>query len=289
VVTARVLIQTPVANLSSPLLSLSAALAWGAGDFSGGMATRRTAVFGVIAIAHAVGLVFMLALAVLFGEPLPNTAALTWAALAGIVGGAGLACLYQALAVGKMGLNAPLSSVIAALVPLAFSFFSEGLPHALRMAGFALALISIWLIAMPSDTDGSPEGLGLAIAAGIGLGGFLLLIKFAGSTAVFWPLAMARAGSFGLMFAIILMSRREWRPAPESLHWVLLAGLLDSGANALYVAALHKGSLAVAAVLSSLYPASTVILARLLLKERWSRLQGFGMTAALIAVAMISL
>jgi drug/metabolite transporter (DMT)-like permease len=267
---------------------LSAAAAWGAGDFSGGMATRRSTVFAVIAIAHALGLALMIAAAVLFRETIPSGAALAWAAAAGLVGGAGLACLYRALAVGKMGLNAPLSSVIAALVPLLFSLVSEGLPHASRMAGFVVALVSIWLIAMPAGARHTSEGLGLAFAAGVGLGGFLLLIKFAGSSAVFWPLAAARAGSFGLMLAIIGVARGEWKPRPESLYWIFLAGLLDIGANALYVAALHRGSLAVAAVLSSLYPASTVILARVLLKERWSRVQGFGMAAALVAVGLIS-
>ena len=265
-----------MANLSSPLLSLSAAATWGAADFSGGIATRRSAVFGVVAIAHTAGLVFMMALAVLFREAIPGTAALAWALCAGIVGGAGLACLYRALAVGKMGLNAPLSSVIAALVPLTFSLFSEGVPHAWRMVGFAVALVSIWLIASQSSAAGGSDGIGLAVGAGVGLGGFLLLIKFAGSTAVFWPLVVARAGSLGLMLTIIFIGRAEWRSAMESLRWVLLAGFLDTGANALYVAATQTGSLAVAAVLSSLYPASTIVLARLVLKERWSRLQSVG-------------
>ena len=277
-----------MANLSSPLLSLSAAVAWGAGDFSGGLATRESTVFGVVAVAHAIGLAMMVAMAVLFREALPSGVALAWAAAAGLVGGAGLACLYRALAVGKMGLNAPLSSVIAALVPLVFSLFSEGLPHLWRLSGFAVALVSIWLIATESGAGGDSSGLGLAIAAGLGLGGFLLLIKFAASSSVYWPLAVARIGSLGLMLVMIAASGGESRLLPQSLRWVLLAGLLDTGANVLYVVAAQRGSLAVAAVLSSLYPASTVILARLVLKERWSRLQGVGMIAALLAVGMIS-
>lgn len=321
-----------MANLSSPLFSLSAAVSWGAGDFSGGMATRRSTVFSVVAVAHAVGLAFMVALALLFREKLPGGFALAWGLAAGLVGGAGLAGLYRALAVGKMGLNAPLSAVIAVLVPLVFSLFHEGLPHALRLGGFSVALLSIWLIATQGreesavqrpvgsqfsenqysafDTKlsaassqlsaGTPQqlsattsvaknsGLGLAIAAGVGLGGFLLLIKFAGSSAVFWPVVASRVGSLGLMLTVLAASGGRWRPTSGSLPWVLMAGLLDTGANALYVVAEQRGSLAVAAVLSSLYPASTVILARLVLKERWSRLQGVGMAAALLAVGMIS-
>jgi drug/metabolite transporter (DMT)-like permease len=228
---------------------------------------------------------------------------LLWGLVAGVTGGAGLACLYSALALGKMGLNAPLSAVIAAIVPLLFSLFSEGVPHVWQLVGFAVALASIWLIATQSgatiavEADGKPNlavslhdnrGLFLAIASGFGLGAFLLLIKFAGSSTVFWPLVMARLGSAGLMLVIVGATRGEWQPKVGSMPWVVLAGLFDTGANALYVAAVHRGSLAVAAVLSSLYPASTVILARLVLKEQWSRLQAAGMLAALVAVALIS-
>src|SRR5690349_2967553 len=207
----------------------------------------------------------MIALAVFSREMVPGSGALLWGLAAGITGGAGLACLYRALAVGKMGLNAPLSAVIAAMVPLLFSLFSEGVPHVWRLIGFAVALVSIWLIATHSgptlDLEASDRtdlavslndnrGLTLAIASGLGLGAFLLLIKFAGSSAVFWPLVMARVGSAGLMLLIAGATRGEWQPQAGSMPWVLLAGLFDTGANALYVAAVQRGSLAVAAVVS---------------------------------------
>lgn len=277
-----------MSNLLSPGLSLSAAVSWGAGDFSGGIATKKSGVFTVVAVAHGTGLAFMLLLAVLIREPVPAWSSLLWGTVAGLAGGIGLACLYKALAVGKMGLNAPLSSVISVVVPLLFSFGAEGLPHAIRMAGFALAIVSIWLIARQSGAAGGKEGLWLAIAAGVGLGGFLLFIKFAGSEAVFWPLVVARAASFLLMMTIIAASDGQWKPSQGSLRYVLLAGILDSGANALYVAATQHGRLDVAAVLSSLYPASTVILARVFLKERLSRLQSVGMFGALVAVVLIT-
>ncbi|HWC16908.1 MAG TPA: DMT family transporter [Terriglobales bacterium] len=291
-----------MANLS-PLFSLSAAAVWGTGDFCGGIATRRSTVFSVVAVAHTIGLLFMMALAFLFREPVPRNSVLLWGLAAGITGGAGLACLYRALAVGKMGLNAPLSAVIAAIVPLIFSLFTEGMPPAWRFIGFAVALLSIWLIATQSspNSDFEPRddaavsstrsdhrGLVLAIASGLGLGGFLLLIKFAGSSALFWPLVTSRIGSAGLMLLTLAATQGEWSPKKGSIRWVLLAGLLDTSANALYVAATQRGSLAVAAVLSSLYPASTVILARVVLKERWSPLQRVGMVGALVAVGLIS-
>jgi drug/metabolite transporter (DMT)-like permease len=275
-------------NLISPGLSLSAAVSWGAADFSGGIAAKTTNVFGVVAVAHAVGLAFMLLLATLSREPIPHSTSLIWGIIAGLVGGIGLAAFYKALAVGKMGINAPLASVITAVLPLLFSFRTEGLPHAVQLLGFALAMVSIWLITMQPGSADRSKGLGLAVVAGIGFSGFLLFIKLAGSEAVFWPLVSARAASVLLMTAIIVVSRNTWKPSRVAVPYVLLAGILDSGANALYVAAAQRGRLDVAAVLSSLYPASTVILARLVLKERLSGLQSAGMAAALIAVSLIA-
>jgi len=275
-------------NLVSPGLSLSAAISWGAADFSGGIATKAANVFSVVVVAHATGLAFMLLLALLVGEPIPAWTSLLWGIVAGLAGGIGLAALYKALAVGKMGINAPLSSVITAVVPLLFSFSTEGLPHAMQMIGFVLALVSIWLIATQRGTGDGSQGMGLAVVAGIGFGGFLLFIKLAGSEAVFWPLVSARSASFLLMLAITVIRGGDWKHSRGSVSYMLLAGILDSGANALYVAAAQRGRLDVAAVLSSLYPASTVILARLVLKERLSRLQRVGMAAALIAVSLIA-
>lgn len=283
-------------NLASPFLSLSAAASWGAADFSGGLATKRSNVFGVVVVAHGIGLLFMLGLAILARERLPSLTSLLWGVAAGSVGGAGLACLYKALAVGKMGLTAPLSAVISALVPIIFSFLTAGFPHGVQLFGFVLAIVSIWLIAAQSGSAAESQGLGLAAAAGIGLGGFLLFIKFAGTEAVFWPLVTARAASFSLMALILIFglntssatNTQSWMPSGGVLRYVVIAGILDSAANALYVAATQRGRLDVAAVLSALYPASTVILARVVLKERWSRLQSLGMITALAAVPLVA-
>src|SRR5215469_930995 len=260
-------------NLASPGLSLSAAVAWGAADFSGGIATKAANVFSVVVVAHATGLGLMLLLAVLVGEPIPARTSLLWGIVAGLAGGVGLAALYKALAVGNMGINAPLSAVITAVVPLLFSFRTEGLPHAVQMIGFGLGLVSIWLLATQRGAGEGSQGMGLAFVAGIGFGGFLLFIKLAGSEAVFWPLVSARTASFLLMLAITVIGGGGWKHSRGSVSYMLLAGILDSGANALFVAATQRGRLDVTAVLSSLYPASTVVMARLVLKERLSGLQ----------------
>ena len=275
-------------NLASPGLSLSAAASWGAADFSGGLAAKRADTFGVVVVAHATGLRFMLTLALLAHEPVPGRAALLWGAAAGLVGGAGLAALYRALAIGTMGINAPLSAVITAVLPLLFSFLTEGLPRGWQLAGFALALGSIWLIAAQPGGRGRNPGIGLAVIAGIGFSGFLLFSKLAAAHAVFWPLVAARAASTLLMLTIVTVRGRGWKPSAAAVPYMLVAGVLDSGANALFIAATQRGRLDVAAVLSSLYPASTVVLARVVLKERLSRSQSVGILAALVAVALIA-
>ena len=275
-------------NLTSPGLSLSAAASWGAADFSGGLAAKRADAFGVVVVAHTTGLLFMLALALVAHEPVPERAALLWGAAAGLVGGVGLAALYRGLAIGTMGVVAPFSAVITAVLPLVFSFLNEGLPRVWQLGGFALALVSIWLIAAQKSAGGRTRGIGLAIIAGIGFSGFLLFSKLAATHAVFWPLVAARAASTLLMLTIVTVRGRAWKPSGSAIPYMVVAGLLDSGANALFIAATQRGRLDVAAVLSSLYPASTVLLARIFLKERLSRAQTAGILAALVAVALIA-
>jgi drug/metabolite transporter (DMT)-like permease len=270
------------------VLSLSAAAVWGGGDFSGGIAARRANVFRVVAGAHACGLLMMLAFAWLTGEPMPPASSLGWGVVAGVTGAFGIAALYKGLAIGRMGVVAPVASVVTAVLPVLFDFRLEGMPDRLQLAGFALALISIWLVARPDGRIDSHRGLGLAILAGVMFGLFLVAGKQAAVHGVFWPLAAARAASTLLMLTIVAFSPRDDRSLRPALVPILLSGLADSGANALFLAATRHGRLDVAAVLSSLYPASTVILARVLLKEKISRTQTAGIVGALVAVALIS-
>lgn len=270
-------------------LSLGAAAIWGGGDFAGGVAARRAHVFRVVAGAHACGLLLMLALAWMTAEPMPPRSSLEWGVVAGITGAFGIAALYKGLAVGRMGVVAPVASVISAILPVLFGFRTEGLPDRWQMAGFALALASIWLVARPDGKTDSHRGLGLAILAGVMFGLFLVSGKQAGHYGVFWPLVAARVASTLLMLTIVAFSPRDPRSLRPALLPILLSGVFDSAANAMFIAATRHGRLDVAAVLSSLYPASTVILARVLLKESISRMQAAGIVGALIAVALISL
>jgi drug/metabolite transporter (DMT)-like permease len=269
-------------------LSLAAAGVWGGGDFAGGLAAKRANVFRVVAGAHACGLVFMLALALLTREAFPPPSSLGWGAIAGITGGLGIAALYKALAIGRMGIVAPVAAVITGVLPIVVGIRSEGMPDRLQLAGFVLALVSIWIIARPDGEIDSHRGLGLAILAGVMFGLFLVAGKQAGQGGVFWPLVAARTGSTLLMLSIVAFSASDSRSLRPALVPILMSGLLDSGANALFIAATRHGRLDVATVLSSLYPASTVILARVMLKERISGMQSVGIVGALIAVAMIA-
>jgi len=275
-------------TIAAAALSLGAAAIWGGGDFAGGLATKRANVFRVVAGAHACGLLLMLILAWATAEPMPPRSSLFWGILAGISGAFGIAALYQGLAIGRMGVVAPVASVVTAILPVLIGFRTEGVPDRLQLLGFALALISIWLVARPDGEIDSHRGFGLAVLAGVMFGLFLVSGKQAGHYGVFWPLVAARLASTLLMLTIVALSPRDPRPLRPAFVAILLSGLCDSGANALFIAATRQGRLDVAAVLSSLYPASTVILARVLLKERISRTQTAGIVGALVAVALIS-
>src|SRR5271167_3434622 len=274
-----------LATLTTAALSLGAAAVWGGGDFAGGIATKRASVFRVVAAAHACGLLFMLLLAWLTHEPLPPHPSLQWGLFAGVAGAFGIAALYQGLAIGRMGIVAPVASVVTAILPVLVGIRTEGMPDLIQLAGFVLALASIWLVARPVGEIDSHRGLGLAVLAGVMFGLFLVAGKRAGHGGVFWPLVAARTASVLLIVAFL---PRDPRPLRSALVPILLSGLFDSAANAMFIAATRHGRLDVAAVLSSLYPARTVILARVLLKEHLSATQNVGIVGALLSVALIS-
>ncbi len=276
-------------DFSTIFFGLAASLSWGAGDFSGGVATRRANVFSVVVTAHATGLVLLIALALVWSEPFPSATDLVWGCTAGLSGAIGLAAFYRALAVGRMGINAPITAILAAAVPVLFSAFFEGLPTPLQFVGFLLALIAVGLISGLGRATGRPEGLGLALLAGLGFGGFLIFIGQVSHAAIFWPLAAARLSSSLFMLTILLIRRQEVLPKKAVFPVVLLAGTLDVVGNAFFVLAAHSGRLDVSAILSSLYPAVTVLLASIILRERVTRLQAIGILVALVAIPLISI
>lgn len=275
-------------ELAVTTLGLAAALTWGAGDFSGGLATRQGPVFGVVIVSYVMGAVLLVTLALLRSEPLPSAASLGWAVAAGCSGVVGLVTLWRALAVGKMGLAAPITGVVAAIVPVLFATFTEGWPTTVQVAGFGLGLTGVWLGSQREESQGRPEGFGLTIVAGLGFGAYFILIDHAGAVTVLWPLVTARATSLVIALTIALSGRAGQFPRSGLLPLALLAGVLDASGNLFFVLAAQLGRLDVSAVLSSLYPVVTILLARLFLGERLTRMQVAGIAAALVAIPLIN-
>jgi drug/metabolite transporter (DMT)-like permease len=271
------------------LFGLAASLCWGSGDFSGGLASRRTNATSVVIAAYAVGLVLMVILALIWQEQLPSLQDILWGGLAGFAGGLGLITFYSALAIGRMGIAAPVSAVLTAGIPVIFSAFTAGLPGLLQLGGFVLALLAIVLISRPERTKGSPEGIWLALLSGCGFGCFFILISRVSHAETFWPLAIARFSSVLLLLVVAWMRRQQPLSRTMVTPLVLLAGILDALGNAFFVLAAHTGRLDIAAVLSSLYPAATVLLATIVLRERMTRIQAIGILVALVSVPLISL
>jgi len=269
--------------------SLAATFAWGMSDFLGGFASRKANAFLLSTITHVSGTALMLVLAWALASPVPARHSLEWAMVAGALAGGALAIFYRALAAGDMGLTAPVGAVLGAGIPTLVDMFSEGKPGALRIAGFLLAGLGIWLISRREGERGRPHGLGMAVLAGFGFAGYFLCVRQAGNGSVFWIAATSRAVSFVTTLLLVVLTR-QYRPMNLSgVGWGLLAGMLDVSGSAFFIRASQAGRLDTAVVISSLYPAITVLLARLILKEHFSRWRLAGMLAALLAVPMIAL
>jgi uncharacterized membrane protein len=271
------------------LCALTAATCWGSADFSGGLATRRSDAYRSVLISYSVGLIALTIIALARGEAFTNAADLGWGAVAGLSGMLGLVFLFRGFAAGRMGIVAPVSAVLATAIPVIFNALTEGLPDNLILAGFGVAIAGIWLLSRPEELGMRPVGLGMAIVAGLGFGGFFIALDQIGSTAVFWPLVAGRVASCLVLIVFILATRQPLQLRQTPFKLLTLAGLLDAAGNLFFLLAVQNGRLDIAAVLASLYPAVTAILARLTIKERMTRLQMIGVSAAMLAIVLITL
>jgi len=276
--------------LISILLGLGAAITWGAADFAGGIATRRTESYGVVIGSHIISLTAFLFLALLLNEPVPPLRDWLLGGAAGLGGGIGLMLLYRALAGGKMSIAASVSAVVAATIPVIADGITQGLPATLTLIGFATALLAVWLV---SSGDGytkfSIRNLMLPLSAGVVFGMFFILLHEASRTTVAWPVVATRVGSISGLLLFAGLTNRRWVPTRQ--HWPLLAfiGIVDAGGTALYALSARLGRMDVAAVLGSLYPGATVLLAWVFLKEKISRIQALGILLALCAIILLTL
>lgn len=274
---------------------LASAAVWGAGDFSGGLAAKRGNVYIVVTLSQLVGLACLLTLALLLEGALPPARDLLFGALAGLAGVIGILALYTGLARGRMGVVAPMTAVLSASIPVIVGILTEGIPPVLVLVGFGLAVTAVWLLSGGGNADGiRRDELGLALLAGLGFSLFFVFIDQLSTGVIFWPLTAARVASVPLLLLFIL-GRRQWQGVttarlPSSLLPIIaLSGILDSGGNYFFALAAQSGRLDIAAVLASLYPASTVLLARLILKETLGSRQWLGVGVALIALVLIAL
>ncbi len=269
------------------VLGLGSALAWGAGDFGGGLTSRRTAVFGVVLISQAIGMVLALGLAVIRAESIPGPMDLGWSVLAGLLGGIGITSLYRGLAIGRMGIVAPVTGVLAAVIPVGAGIVLEGVPRPLVLLGIAIAIVAVVLVSRVADEGGGRAGLREALLAGVAIGLFGVVIAQVSDGIVFGPLTVVRATQAVLVTTLIVATRTAWRPTVRLVPVIAVIGILDMGGNALFILAVQTGLLAVAAVLSALYPVVTVILATTLLGERVTRHHAIGIALAGLAIACI--
>jgi drug/metabolite transporter (DMT)-like permease len=298
-----VLLSFVVPSLSSfpaALFSVLAFMVWGAGDFAGGCGSRRANAFVLTAFSHICAFMVMLAAALLWPGPFPDGVSIAWALAAGVIGGVGLAIFYGALASGQMGLTAPISAMLGAGIPTLIDIALEGAPSRWSVAGFALAIVAIWLITRPESkaSDGAagrPKGVAMAALAGVGFAGFYLCIHRAGihqaggaTVSPLWVVVIARVGSFAATSAVVMATRVPIKLDAASASLGVMAGICDISANVLFVYASRRGRMDEAVVITSLYPAVTVLLARMFLKEHFSRWRAVGILAALAAVPLIA-
>jgi drug/metabolite transporter (DMT)-like permease len=281
------------------VLALASAAAWGSADFGAGLAGRRAALFGVILFSQLAGCGLALGIAAIIGESVPGPTELAIAAVAGVIGGIGIGALYGGLATGRMGVVAPISGVLTAVVPVSAGIVLEGLPGVGVLVGIGLALVAVVLVATaPADGGGSgraavgrfrgiPDDVLTAIVAGVALGLLTLALGQLPAGSVFGPLVVVRLVEATVVGLVIIAARRSWRLPRSVWPLILVVGCLDMAGNALFILAAQAGRLDVAAVLSSLYPVATLILAAIVLKERVAGVHAIGVAVAMIAIVLV--
>lgn len=274
------------------VLALFSAATYGIGDFCGGMAARRVAATTVLLWSHVLGLLLLLSAAPLVGGSV-TAGDLLIGALGGLGGAAGVGLLYKGLSVGQMSVVAPITALLSAAVPVVAGFIEGERPSVGVTVGMAAALVAIMLVAAEGNGSLRPSdlrGVGFALGAGLGFGLFFVALSHTGSDSGLWPLVAARVASVTAVGGLALIGRvARSAPRGEARSFTAVAGALDAAANVLYLLAVREGLLSVVSVLAALYPVSTVVLARVVLKERFATVQRIGIAIALPAAILMAL
>jgi drug/metabolite transporter (DMT)-like permease len=272
------------------LLALSGAVLWGVGDFLGGFASRRLAVLAVLAISQAVGLAGVALWVWIASDPFPGLSEILPAAAAGVAGLIGLGALYRGLAVGAMGIVAPISAA-SPVVPLAVDAARGLTPTSLQWLGIVLVLAGIVALSREPSGVGTRRiaaGAGLAVVAALGFGGFIVGLDAGSDESAPWAVVAARSASVAIALAAAALTATSLRPPIRFVPMILAVGIFDTGANVCVAFATTKGAAGVVAVLSALYPIVTVVLARLVLAERLSAARRIGGVTALAGAALVA-
>lgn len=273
------------------VLAAVSAIAFGTADFSGGKASRHTDPIAVTVVSQLLSLPLLIVL-VLVVPGTPAGVDLAWGLLAGVAGAAGVVLLYRALATGVMAVVAPVTAITAAVVPIVAGLVVADSPGAVALGGAALAVVAIALVSLGERGGAgrvSGRVIGTALAAGLFFGIFFALLGQADESAGMWPVLAVRVSSITFGLALAARTGVRLRLGRRVLGWAAAAGLLDSAANALFLAAAGRGHLSVVAAIASLYPASTVLLALAVDRERLRPVQlaGLGFAAAALVLASV--
>jgi drug/metabolite transporter (DMT)-like permease len=268
------------------LLAVLSSIAYGAADFCGGLATKRSPLLTVVIFSQLAGGVLLAVALPLLPPSSPTMIDFLWGAAAGFAGGVGVAWLYRALAKGVMSVIAPVTAVCAVIVPLIVGVGLGERPSLRAMIGVLLAIVAIVLVSQSGEKHAA-TGVPMAIASGVAIGFFLVFLARSGPSAGQWPLIAARIVSVSLFTIVALFQREKVIPTRRALPLVVGGGALDMLANILYVVAVRGGMLSIVATLTSLYPTSTIVLARFVLHERLRTSQQLGVLCAALAIVLI--
>ena len=273
-------------NLLGGLVALISAVVWGSGDFVGGLASRNRNQFQALALVAFAGMVSLLIGMLIRSEAWPDPVSLLWSVAAGVSGAIGMAALYQGLANSQAALVAPTAAVVSVIFPVIIGTILHGAPGLEKWLGMAAGMAGIWLVTKNAGSNRDAHGLGLAVLAGFGFGGFFLCIVQTDPDLIFSPLVVAKLSA--CLFAILMLLLRRTRlPSVRGNGLAFLAGALDAGGNALYLLAARLTRPELAVVISSMAPVMTVILAASISKQKISAYQKLGVGICLVAIILI--
>jgi len=273
----------------SQLLSLTTAALYGVADFAGGLASRKMALWGVVAYSQLFGFALLGLAVIVIDAPATDPSDIVLGAVAGILGLLGIASLYAALAQGSMSIVSPITGSLAALIPVIAGLALGEVLSPLQWTGVALAIAAVILVAWDRSASHAPASVvGLSVLAAVWFAAFFIVLDQTSPDSGIWPLVAARSVSVPVAFGVALVRRSATPPSRSVLPIVAFAGIADMAANVTILLALQSGPLGVSAVIASLYPAFTVLAAIVILKEQPNRLQWLGIGAALIAVGFLA-